>query len=346
MESRERVLRNIKGKEVDRPPAFSGMGNIISEGLEKFDYAFPEVFCDAEKMANVASTSPILFEYESVNLPIDQTIVAEAFGAEVNYHKEKENSEIRYPTVKEKAVSELEGFTSIESPPFEKAGRMPLVIEAIELLRGKVDESIPVGAWLMGPFVSAGQLGDRKELLRATLRNPDVVHSILNEVTKLQTEYSRRMEEAGADFLCLREPGASQDILMPSQFEEFAKPYLAKILDSIEAPKILHICGLTDDIIEMMWECKPDALSVEEKNNLAENRRKLGDKPVLYGAVSPVETLLKGTSEKIKKRVKECFEAGVDMPMPGDDVWPSTPKENMEMLVKATQSASCRRRRL
>ncbi|KXB05868.1 hypothetical protein AKJ52_02910 [candidate division MSBL1 archaeon SCGC-AAA382C18] len=346
MDSKERVLRNIRGKEVDRPPAFSGMGNIISEGIEKFDYAFPEIFLDAEKMANVASTSPILFGYESVNLPIDQTMVAEAFGAEVDYHKQKEKNEIRYPTVKEKAVSNLEGFTSIESPPFEKAGRMPIVIEAIELLRGKVDESTPIGAWLMGPFASAGQLGDRKELLRATLKNSDAVHSILDEVTKLQIEYARKMEEAGADFLCLREPGASQDILMPSQFEKFAKPYLTKILDSIDAPKILHICGLTNDIIKMMWECNPDALSVEEKNNLVENRRELGDKPVLYGAVSPVETLLKGTSEKIKKRVEKCFEAGVDVPMPGDDVWPSTPKENMEMLVKATQSSSSRQREL
>lgn len=344
MDQKERVLRSIKGKEVDRPPAFSGMGNIILEGIEKFGYAFHDIFGDAEKMANVASTSPILFGYESVNLPIDQTIVAEAFGAKIEYYKHKEKNEIRYPTVKVNAVSDLSGFASIDAPSFEEAGRMPLVIEAIKLLREKVDESIPVGGWLMGPFVSAGQLGDRKELLRGTLRDPDAVHSILKEVTKLQIEYAVRMEEAGADFLCLREPGASQDILMPSQFEEFAKPYLTEILGSIGIPKILHMCGLTNDLVEMMWDCGPDALSVEQKNNLAENRRKLGDRPVLYGAVSPFETLSKGTPEQIKKRVTQCFDLGVDVPMPGDDVWPDTPKENMKTLVEATKTGPLRQR--
>jgi len=37
MNARERVLKMFAGEEVDRPPCFSGMGNVTTEGLKKLD---------------------------------------------------------------------------------------------------------------------------------------------------------------------------------------------------------------------------------------------------------------------------------------------------------------------
>jgi len=44
----------------------------------------------------------------------------------------------------------------------------------------------------------------------------------------------------------------------------------------MESPKILHICGDTNSIIDQMGVVWADAISVEEKNNIAESRKKLG----------------------------------------------------------------------
>ncbi len=37
MNSRERVLKMFAGEEVDRPPCFSGMGNVTTEGLKSLN---------------------------------------------------------------------------------------------------------------------------------------------------------------------------------------------------------------------------------------------------------------------------------------------------------------------
>ncbi|WGI17415.1 uroporphyrinogen decarboxylase family protein [Methanonatronarchaeum sp. AMET-Sl] len=336
MDRMERVLNSIKGKEVDRPPAFSGMGTITIDNTEKFGYKFHEVLRDPEKMSDVAVASIELFELESVNIPIDQTIQAEAFGAEIEF-KESDEKNIRYPSIKTNVVENIEDFIEIEPPTIDEAGKIPEVLEAIELAKEKAPTDIPIGGWVMGPYVSAGQLLDRKKILAATMRDPETVHEILEILKDFEINYINRLIEAGADFICLREPAASQDVLMPSQFEEIVKPYLTEILKNIDTPKILHICGLTDDIITKMWDCGPDALSVEEKNNLYQNRKDLGEKPVLYGAISPSETLYKGTPEDIKKAVQKSYDAGVNAAMPGDDIWPLTPKENMKAFVEETK---------
>lgn len=336
MDRMERVINSIKGKEVDRPPAFSGMGTITLDNTKKYGYNFHEILGDADKMSDAAMASTELFGMESVNVPIDQTIQAEAFGAEIEVRKTTED-EVKYPSIQTKVVEEIEDFLDVETPEVEQAGRIPVVIEAVKKSKEKTTEDIPVGAWVMGPFVSAGQMLDRKKILAATMRKPDTVHEILDKLTQFEKQYIGHLVEAGADFICLREPAGSQDVIMPSQFNEIVKPYLKEILNNIKIPKILHICGLTDDIITDMWDCGPDALSIEEKNNLRQNRKDLGDQPVLYGAISPADTLYKGTPEDIKKAVRKNYDAGIDAAMPGDDVWPLTPKENMKAFVQETK---------
>jgi len=336
MDKKTRVLKSIKGKKVDRPPAFSGMGTVTYDNTKKFGYKFHETFRDPKKMSDVAVASIELFEIESVNIPIDQTIQAEAFGAKIEFRESSENN-VKYPSIQTKVVEEISEFTSIEPPKIENAGKIPEIIKSVELAREKAPSDIPIGCWVMGPFVSAGQLLDRKQILAATMRNPETVHEILDILTEFEINYIENLIESGADYICLREPAGSQDVIMPSQFEQIVKPYLKKILKKTKVPKILHICGLTDDIVTKMWECKPDALSVEEKNNIHKNRKDLGKKPVLYGAISPIKTLYKGTPQQIIKAVKNDYKAGVDATMPGDDVWPLTPRENMQTFVKSTK---------
>jgi [methyl-Co(III) methanol-specific corrinoid protein]:coenzyme M methyltransferase len=44
MTPRERVLKLFKGEKIDRPPCFSGMGNVTVEGLKKYEYKFAAAF--------------------------------------------------------------------------------------------------------------------------------------------------------------------------------------------------------------------------------------------------------------------------------------------------------------
>ncbi|MCP4666874.1 MAG: methyltransferase, partial [Deltaproteobacteria bacterium] len=62
--ARERVLRFFRKEKIDRLPAFSGMGAITVQGLEKLGWTFPEIHVDARKMAGIAASTFRLFGFE------------------------------------------------------------------------------------------------------------------------------------------------------------------------------------------------------------------------------------------------------------------------------------------
>lgn len=102
--------------------------------------------------------------------------------------------------------------------------------------------------------------------------------------------------------------------------------------------KILHICGSTDLIIEMMNECGADALSVDQKNNLAESRRKLGKDVLLLGNFDPFNTLVQMPAQGVEPVIRKCIEDGVDAVWPGCDLWPAVKKENVEIYVQTVRN--------
>lgn len=338
MTPKDRLNAHFEKKEVDRPPAFVAMGNFIWTNADDMGFPFYEIFEDPEAASEALSKPPEMYGAENVSCPIDMNVIAEAFGATASYYRDKDPDKVMYPTVSEEIVDSPEDYASIEAPDITEAGRVPYVIETIKKLKEKVDPEIPVCGWIMGPFVSSGQMGELSELYKATVKHPDAVHSLIEEVTDFQIEYANWQKEAGADFISLREPGASLDTLSRKMFEEFAQPYLTKILENIPGHKVLHICGLTDGIVDLMAECGADGISVEQKNNLAENRKTLDEKfeehVNLYGGeLGPYETMKNASPEEIEKRVKKAYEDGADVPMPGCDVWPEAPVENMKALV-------------
>ena len=76
--SRERVLRLFRKEKIDRIPVFSGMGNITVYGLEKNGWQFNEIHLDALKMAAMAASTYEIFGFESVVVPFDLGVEAEA----------------------------------------------------------------------------------------------------------------------------------------------------------------------------------------------------------------------------------------------------------------------------
>jgi [methyl-Co(III) methanol-specific corrinoid protein]:coenzyme M methyltransferase len=120
-------------------------------------------------------------------------------------------------------------------------------------------------------------------------------------------------------------------------FKLLIKPPLEKIFAAIASPNVLHICGDTDDIVELMAQCGADALSVEQKNHVAESRKKIGPEMPLLGNIDAYGVLVEGKPEDVDNAVKEAICNGVDAIWPGCDIWPTAPKENMLALLEAVR---------
>ncbi len=125
-------------------------------------------------------------------------------------------------------------------------------------------------------------------------------------------------------------------MLSPRMFGSLIQPHLQRIFAALDSPKILHICGDTNLIVEQMADCGADAVSFDQKNDIAETRKKLGDDIILLGNLDPYNVLVEGTPEEIDSSVKEIIESGVNAIWPGCDIWPTVPRENMEALITAT----------
>jgi len=335
LNSRERVLRFFRKEEIDSLPVFSGMGNVTVHGLEKYGWKFADIHVDAHKMASMAASTFQLFDFECAVVPFDMGVEAEALGAGVNFYST--HTDVVYPTISKKVAEKVEDLDLRVPPDLAKAARIPLVVEAIRLLKEEVADQVAVGAWVLGPYTLAGQLVDIGDLAKMAFKKTDMVHGVLDTLAGVLIEISRIYRNAGADYMTIREMGAGPDILSPRMFKILIRPHLEQIFTAIDSPKILHICGSTDSIVDQMALCGADALSVDQKNNAAESRKKLGNEILLLGNFDPYGTLVQMDPSQVEQVIKKCIDDGVDGVWPGCDLWPELKKENMEALMTAMQ---------
>ena len=335
LSSRDRVLRCFRREEIDRLPVFSGYGNVTVHGLEKYGWRFAEVHVDAKKMAKMAASTPQLFGFECAVVPFDMGVEAEALGAGVNFYAH--HTDVVYPTINKK-VSEKVADLDLKIPSdLEKAGRVPLVVEAIRLLKEEIGDKVVVGSWTLGPYTLAGQLVDIGDLAKMAVKKKDMVDKVLDALGEVIIEISKIYRKAGADYMTIREMGAGPDILSPRIFKTLIRPHLEKVFAAIESPKILHICGDTNTIVEEMARCGADAISVDQKNDVAQSRNKLGPDAFILGNIDPYMVIVKGKPDDVDSAVKEAVANGVNAIWPGCDIFPTAPQENMKALMAATQ---------
>lgn len=334
MNSKERVLKTLFGGKPDRLPCFSGMGNVTVHGLEVARIRFAESHVNGVKMASAAASTYRLFGFECAVAPFDLGIEAEALGCELNFYDDG-SKRILYPTVKTKI---LKLGDELEIPEnLTQSGRVPILKEAIALLKEDVGDDVAIGTYVLGPYTLAGQVMDLNDLLKNSFKKPEEVDKILKSLSIAITIIAKELKEAGADYITIREMGAPADIISPRMFGSMVLGPLKETIANIKRPTILHICGNTNPIVEQMAEAGANAISLDQKNEVRGTRDKLGTDVVILGNVDPYNVLVKGTVNDVESAVKDVIEAGVNGVVPGCDIWPEVPKENMQTLVESTK---------
>jgi len=335
MNSRERVAALFAGKKPDYIPVFSGYGNITVHGLKKYGWKFAEIHTDPVKMAKMANSTYELFGYECSVAPFDMAVEAEVLGSKANFYTHQDG--ILYPTIVQH-VSEKVTELEIKVPAdIAGAKRVPVVTEALGMMKKAVGDEVMIGSWVLGPYTLAGQLVDIADLAKSAFKRTELVNQILEQLTDYLIKLIAIYRQAGAEYITVREMGAGPDILSPRMFKVLIQPHLQRLFASIESPKVLHICGDTNAIVELMNECGADVLSLEKKNDIVETRRKLGNDALIFGDIDPYGVLVQGTVADVDRAVKEAFDAGVNALWPGCDIWPDVPAENMKAMMDSAR---------
>lgn len=331
MSARERIVKLFEGGEIDRPPCFSGMGNVTAEGLKGLGYKFASIHLDAKKMADSSATTYKLFGFECGVVPFDLCVEAEALGCEINVYAHLED--ILYPTIRKKVIHTEDEMDIVIPEGLQNKGRIPLVCEAVSLLKKDIGSEVPVGSYVLGPFTLAGQIMELNDLLKLSFKKPDKVGKLLDALAGAIIAVAGEYEKAGADYITVREMGATSDVLSPRVFKSLILPYLKKIFEKITVPSVLHICGKTNDIVPFMLESGARAVSVDQKNDVAESRKKLGKDARIFGNYDPYNVLVAGTTGLVSETIRKCINDGVSAVWPGCDIWPTVPPENFKAMM-------------
>jgi len=336
MTAKQRVAKLFAGEAVDRVPCFSGMGNVTTEGLKTLGHKFAAIHLDAKMMASAAATSYQLLGIECGVVPFDLCVEAEAMGCEINVYAHSED--LLYPTIKKKLIHN-EAEMELQLPTdIAGRGRVPLMAEAIGLLKQQLGDAAPVGSYVLGPFTLAGQIMELNDLLKLSFKKPDKIAKLLDQMSDVIIQVAKVYERAGVDYLTVREMGATSDVLSPRVFKTLILPYLKKIIAQISVPTVLHICGKTNDIVPFMVESGATAISVDQKNDVAATRAKLGPEALIFGNYDPYNVLVAGTPELVRSTVRKCLEDGVSAVWPGCDIWPTVPPANVKAMLDEVKS--------
>jgi [methyl-Co(III) methanol-specific corrinoid protein]:coenzyme M methyltransferase len=265
--------------------------------------------------------------------PFDLCIEAEALGCEINVYAHSED--LLYPTIKKKLIhneTELDANLAIPAD-LVKRGRVPLMLDVIRLMKKDIGAEAAVGSYVLGPFTLAGQIMELNDLLKLSFKKPDKISRLLDQLSGVIIQVAQEYEKAGVDYITVREMGATSDVLSPRVFKSLILPYLTKIFSRLTTPSVLHICGKTNDIVPAMAESGAKAISVDQKNDVAETRKKLGPRALVFGNYDPYNVLVSGTPELIRTTVRKCMDDGVSAVWPGCDIWPTVPAENFKTMM-------------
>ena len=323
MSIKNRLLKALKRQPIDRPPAAVPTQNAIAEVMEKSGFRWPDAQKKAKDMAGLAWACHEIAGIESVRVPFDINVEAEAMGCATRFGEDSTTPPMS--TMKTK-----QDYDSIKIPDPLRDGRMPEVIEAIQLLKARTGDEVPLIAALGTPFELLATTLDFEEITMACIEDPDFIEEQLSKMTDIAKQYARAIESADPDVLMLVD-GTSQSI-GPTYYERFSFPYTRSLAESLSTPSILHICGNPAAILKMMAQTGVNALSIDHPVDIGHAHEVTEGKVALVGKIAP-QTLLTGSREEIVAETEESLKLGMHVVAPGCGIIPQTPLKNLKAYI-------------
>ncbi len=323
MNPKDRLLKALEREPVDRPPAAVPTQNAIADVMEKSGYRWPAAQRNAKDMAGLAWACHEIAGIESVRVPFDINVEAEAMGCDTRFGDDLTTPPMS--TMKKKWE-----YDTIKVPDPLRDGRMPTVLEAIKRLKEKTEDKVPLIAALGTPFELLATTLDFEDITMALFEDPDFLEAQLEKMTEITKHYAKEIEKADPDVLMLVD-GTSQTI-GPTYYPQFSLPYTKTLVESLSKPTILHICGNTTPILKMMAETGVNALSIDHPVDIQHALEVTEGKVALVGKISP-QTLLTGNREDIVAETEESLTLGMHVVAPGCGLIPQTPLESLKAYL-------------
>jgi uroporphyrinogen decarboxylase len=324
---RDRIRAILKGEMPDRVPI----------SLWRHFY---EKESTAESLADAMIDFQKKYDWDFMKVNPRASYHIEGWGAKVefNHGSSRKTKVVEYP------IKKAEDWKKIEALTFSNKA-LEEQLRALSLIKKEFKGEIFLVETIFTPLSIAGDLVPKeKDLVRGLKENPQIIHSVLEIITDIFTDFAVECLNAGADgiFLATTE-WATKDLLTEKEYLEFGKPYDLKVLRKIGSAEfnILHVCK-SNNLLSLFtdYPVKVVNWNATDSTNLSlKEGAKLLNKVVL-GGIDNENLLLNGKPDEVSKEIKKIIERNQKVRFmlgSGCTISPETPEENLKAARKAVE---------
>jgi MtaA/CmuA family methyltransferase len=319
--------KTVALQEVEQVPVMPGMAGWVARfsGIP-----LKQLIYDADAMVKAHVDAQKLLGYDALFAYIDALFIPEVFGCSV-IHLASGGLDASPVDIKNE-----EDVEALPTPDVRKDGRLPLMLTVAERLAGMAGRGVPVIPLVEGPFTTAARIMGVERMMRAVMKNRPMIEKMVAKVGHFLAQYGEALAQCGADGLIIADPVGSSTMVSPPLYRAMVLPELQRFINSLKIPTILHVCGDTEPILDMMAETGANILSLDQCMDLGKAKQHLAGRCGIAGNVDPINALLLGTVEGVKRETLKCLEQGGKkgyILMAGCAVPPGTPTENLEAMI-------------
>lgn len=322
MTGKELIITALENKETERTPYVPFVGvhaaQLLGMGADEF-------LKDGDNIVKGVSKAVELYQPDGIPVIFDLQIEAEVLGCNLVWSEENPPAVSSHP---------LMGDTTLQDLPelSPEKGRIPMAMDVTRRLRSAFPD-IALYGLITGPFtLSLHLMGP--EIFMAMYDNPEYVKEVMVYCTTIAKKMASWYMENGCDIIAVVDPMTSQ--IGPKDFSTFVSEYITDLFSHIRGEgkkSSFFVCGHAQKNIEVMCQCKPDNVSIDENIPLDFVKDTTAKYNVSFGGNMKLTTVMLFEDEEENVRhAAECISIGGNKGFilaPGCDIPYHVKKENI-----------------
>jgi len=223
------------------------------------------------------------------------------------------------------------------------------LFDVIDIVRARAGDVFSIHGEVTSPFDYFLNLAGFREGFLALVDEPARSKDILARFSDGLVRLAQGLAGRGLDALKISSPFAGAGFISPACYREFVLPFEARIAAAARDRGVFvytHTCGAVHDRLELMAEAGVSGIECLDPPplgtvDLADAKRRIGDRLFIKGNLDPVHVLLRGTEADVERDARRCLEIG----KPGGgyilstacSAAPHTPRRNLRVLARAAE---------
>lgn len=309
----------------------------VYAGLEITGASVKDAVTSSQAQSEAVLAMHERFHTQILQTAMDLSAEAEAFGCQIRMFDDEIPTVIGSKITSEQDVQQL-------SLPSVGDGRTAVHLQTAQKLVAHAD-GCPVLGGTIGPFSLAGRLLGVSEALELSLTAPEMLHQLLQLVTRFLTDYVLAFRAQGASGVIMAEPAAG--LLSPPALSRFSSAYIKAIVEATQTEDftlILHNCGAKIVHLPKILEAGAEVFHFGAPMDIEAALNKVDDDIILAGNLDPTSVFHNGTVAEVTAQTAALMRLSAGrknfIPSSGCDLAPHTPIQNLEAFFSTVRAGA------